>query len=59
MFTWFWQGNFKERDHLENLGVTWEDNIKMDPKKTGWDGVHWIHQAQDGENWQTIVNTVA
>jgi hypothetical protein len=25
----------------------WEDNIKMDLRKTGWSGVDWIHVAQD------------
>jgi hypothetical protein len=25
----------------------WEDNIKMGFKKTGWEGVDWMHLAQD------------
>jgi hypothetical protein len=25
----------------------WEDNIKMDLKETGLEGVDWIHMAQD------------
>jgi hypothetical protein len=25
----------------------WEDNIQMDLKKIGWEGVNWIHLAQD------------
>jgi hypothetical protein len=25
----------------------WEDNIKMDPKETGWGGVDWTDVAQD------------
>jgi hypothetical protein len=25
----------------------WEDNIRMDLRKTGWEGVDWIHLAQD------------
>jgi hypothetical protein len=28
----FWWGNLKEREHLEELGVRWEDNILMDLK---------------------------
>jgi hypothetical protein len=32
----------------------WEDNIKMDTKEIGWDGVDWIHLAQD----RSVVNTV-
>jgi hypothetical protein len=29
----------------------WEDNIKIDSKETGWDGVDWIHLAQDRDQW--------
>jgi hypothetical protein len=25
----------------------WEDGIKMDLRDTGWEGVEWIHLAQD------------
>jgi hypothetical protein len=25
----------------------WEDNIKIDLKEIGWDGVVWIHLTQD------------
>jgi hypothetical protein len=25
----------------------WVDNIKMDPREIGWDGVDWIETAQD------------
>jgi hypothetical protein len=27
----------------------WEDNIKMDLRKTGWQGMEWIHLAQDSD----------
>jgi hypothetical protein len=26
--------NLKQKDHLENLGVRWEDNIEMNDKET-------------------------
>lgn len=29
----------------------WED-IKMDLKQTGMEGVDWIHLAQDSDQWQ-------
>jgi hypothetical protein len=38
--------NLKEGDHWENLGTN-EDNIKMNLKEIGWEGVDWIHLAQD------------
>jgi hypothetical protein len=25
----------------------WKDNVRMDLRKTVWDGVDWIHLAQD------------
>jgi hypothetical protein len=34
------------------------DNIKMDLRETGWDGMDWIDLAQDRDQWRTLVNTV-
>jgi hypothetical protein len=36
----------------------WEDNIRMDLRAIGWEGVDWIHMAQDRDQWQAVVNTV-
>jgi hypothetical protein len=36
----------------------WVDNIKMDLKEIGWDGMDWIEQAQDRDQWRAPVNTV-
>jgi hypothetical protein len=36
----------------------WVDNIKMDLKEIGWDGVVWIHMAQDRDQWRALVNRV-
>jgi hypothetical protein len=36
----------------------WADNIKMDLRGIGWDGVDWIELAQDRDQWRAIVNTV-
>jgi len=30
---WFWQGDLRERNHWENLGVRWDNHIKKDIKK--------------------------
>jgi hypothetical protein len=35
-----------------------EDNIRMDLRETGWEGVEWIHLAQDRDQWRAFVNTV-
>jgi hypothetical protein len=36
----------------------WVDNIKMGLREIGWDGVDWIHVAQDRDKWRAHVNTV-
>jgi hypothetical protein len=34
------------------------DNIKMDLREIGWDGMDWIDPAQDRDQWRALVNTV-
>jgi hypothetical protein len=36
----------------------WEDNIRIDLREIGWEGVDWIHLAQDRDKWWAFVNTV-
>jgi hypothetical protein len=36
----------------------WVDNIKMDLREMGWDGMDWIDLAQDRDRWMALVNTV-
>jgi hypothetical protein len=36
----------------------WEDNMKIDLRGTGIDGVNWIRIAQDRVQWRAFVNTV-
>jgi hypothetical protein len=36
----------------------WVDNIKMDLRETGWDGMVWIDLAQNRDQWRALVNTV-
>jgi hypothetical protein len=36
----------------------WVDNIKIDRRETGWDGMDWIDVAQDRDRWRALVNTV-
>jgi hypothetical protein len=33
-------------------------NIKMKFKRIGFDGVNWIHLAQDRAQWRAVVNTI-
>jgi len=30
----------------------------MDIRENGWEGVDWIHLAQDRDQWQALVNIV-
>jgi hypothetical protein len=43
---------------LRRRGCSWEDNIKMDLREIGIDGVNWIQLAQDRVRWRAFVNTV-
>jgi hypothetical protein len=36
----------------------WVENIKMDLREIGWDGVDLIDRAQDRDQWRALVNTV-
>jgi hypothetical protein len=36
----------------------WMDNIRMDLGEIGWDGVSWIGEAQDRDQWWALVDTV-
>jgi hypothetical protein len=34
------------------------DNIEMDLREIGWDGMDWIDLAQNRDQWRALVNTV-
>jgi hypothetical protein len=34
------------------------NNIKIDLREIGWDGMDWIDLAQDRDQWRFFVNTV-
>jgi hypothetical protein len=36
----------------------WVDNIKIDLRVIGCDGVEWIDLAQDRDQWRALVDTV-
>jgi hypothetical protein len=40
-----WLENLKGRSHSEGLRRRWEDNIIMDLREIGWEGVDWMHLA--------------
>jgi hypothetical protein len=34
----------------------WKDNMKMDLKEIGWDGMDWIHLVRDRALVSTVMN---
>ena len=46
MHTFFFMGGRKERDYLEEK-LFGEFNIEVDLEDEGWEGMDWIHLAQD------------
>jgi hypothetical protein len=36
----------------------WVDNIKIELRETGCDGMDWIDLSQDRDQWRALVNTV-
>jgi hypothetical protein len=32
--------------------------IRMELREIEWEGVDWMHLAQDRDQWRTVVNTV-
>jgi hypothetical protein len=47
----FWWENLEGRKQNGRPKNTWKDNIKMDVRETGWEGVDWIHMTQDRNLW--------
>jgi hypothetical protein len=48
----------EENKPLGRSRCRWVDNIKMDLRDLGWDGVDWIDMAQDRDQWRALVNTI-
>jgi hypothetical protein len=51
-------GKTERRRPLGRPRRTWLDNIKMDFREIGWDGMDWIDLAQDRDQWRALVNMI-
>jgi hypothetical protein len=51
-------GRPEDRRPLGRSKRRWEDNIKMDLREIGIDGVNWIRLAQGRVQWGDLVNAV-
>jgi hypothetical protein len=51
-------GKSERKRQLGRPRRSWVDNIKMDLREIGWDGMDWIDLTQDRERWRSLLNTV-
>jgi hypothetical protein len=51
-------GNPEGKRPLGRPRLRWVNNIKINFRETGWDGVDWIDLAQERDQWRSLVNTV-
>jgi len=51
-------GKFEGKRPLGRPKRRWENNIRMDLREIGWEGVDIIHLNQDRDQWQALVKTV-
>jgi hypothetical protein len=51
-------GNPEGKRPLGRPRRRWVDNIKMNLREIGWDGMDWIDLAQDRDQWRALVNAV-
>jgi hypothetical protein len=53
-----WCENQNERDPLGRPRRRSVDNIKLDLRDIGWNGVDWIDMAENRDQWRDLVYTV-
>jgi len=58
VYSGFWWGNMRERNHLEGPARRWEDYIKMYLHEVVCGCMEWIELAQDTDSWRAFVNSV-
>jgi hypothetical protein len=51
-------GKPEGKSPLERRRRRWANNIKMDLREIGWDGMDWIDLTVDRDRWRALVNMV-
>jgi hypothetical protein len=51
-------GNPEGKRPVERPRRRWVNNIKMNLREIGWDGMDWIDLVQDRDQWRALVNAV-
>ena len=57
VYTGFWWGNLREKDHLKDSGVDGWIILRWIFRKWDW-GMYWIDLAQDRDRWRALVNAI-
>jgi hypothetical protein len=50
--------NAEGKRPLRRPSLIWKDNIKIDIREIGMEGVDWIHLSQGRDRWRALANTV-
>jgi len=58
VYTRFWWGNLRKRDHLENLGVDGRIILRWIFRKWEVGGMDWIDLVEDRDRWWALANAV-
>jgi hypothetical protein len=58
VYTGFWWGILRERDHLEDPDVDGRININTDIQEVGCEDMDWIELAWHRDSWRALVNSV-
>ena len=58
VYTGFWWGNLRERDHLDDPGVDGRIILRWIVRKWHWVGMDWIELDQDRDRWRALLNAV-
>jgi hypothetical protein len=53
----YWWEKPERKRPLGRSRRRWGDNIKMNLREVGWDGMDWIHLAKNRDQWRALVNT--
>jgi len=56
--TWFWWGDLRERDHLQDLGVDETRTVQWIFQDVGWRAMNWTDLAQDRDRRRALAKAV-
>ena len=56
MYTEFWWGNLRERDHLEDSGVGGRLILRWILRQWDVGGMGWINLTEDRDRWWALAN---